>query len=341
MTNDAARVEAEAAQRSDLFSAARFEVGAEESLHRSFELERSAETLRLHAAAARRLVEKLQSARGLSDPATTAVVDSLLIAHDHYLTATHILFAAVDKRGTARARAIDHLIVDPVFTTIQSKVNDEATRLSGLAAAARRTLRNTENVVIALTLIVSFVAIIVLGIILMILRHYKEQVDAAIRHEMENLKQAVLTDYLTGLGNHRAYQEAMERVRSGWASRGSVLTVALIDVDEFKALNDRQGHVTGDRVLTSLAKILRSNDGESMPYRLGSDEFALTFLGLPPHAAHARMEFIRRPVEAELSGITVSIGLATSSEVDSDSSFCAMKPTRRSTKPSAAAATRS
>jgi diguanylate cyclase (GGDEF)-like protein len=89
-------------------------------------------------------------------------------------------------------------------------------------------------------------------------------------------------------------------------------------VDEFKALNDRQGHVTGDRILTLLAKLLRLDDVRSMPYRLGGDEFALTFLGMPLHVAREQMERLRSLIEAELGGTTVSIGLATSSETDAD-----------------------
>jgi diguanylate cyclase (GGDEF)-like protein len=317
VTKDAARVEAEAAQRSDLFSAARFEVGAEQSLHRSYQLERTQETLRLHAQAARRLVDNLVAVRALSDPRTDAIVDRLLVAHSHYLTATHILFAAVDRRGTVRARAIDHLIVDPVFVAIQTTVNDEAQRLNGLARTARGTLRATEDFVIVLTIVVSLIAIIVLGIILMVLRHYKQQVDAAIRNEMDHLKEAALTDHLTGLGNHRAYQEDLHRLTSECAG-GSLLTIALIDVDEFKALNDRKGHVTGDRVLTSLAQLLRSTADASTPYRLGGDEFALAFQGLAPDTARDHLERLRAAIEAELGGTTVSIGLATSTALSSD-----------------------
>jgi predicted signal transduction protein with EAL and GGDEF domain len=307
VTKDAARVEAQAAQRSDLFSAARFEVGAEQSLHRSYQLERTQETLLLHAQAARRLVDNLVTVRALSDPRTGAIVDRLLVAHNHYLTATHILFAAVDRRGTARARAIDHLIVDPVFVTIQTTVNDEARRLTQLARTARATLRNTEDFIIVLTIVVSLIAIIVLSIILTVLRHYKQQVDATIRSEMDHLKKAALTDYLTGLGNHRAYQEDLHRLTSDRTNQSS-LTIALIDVDEFKALNDREGHAAGDRVLTSLARLLRSTCVAARPYRLG----------LQPSVARQSVERLRVAIEAELGGTTVSIGVATTDRAKSD-----------------------
>ena len=318
VTKGAAQSEALAAQRSDLFTAARFQVGAEQSLHRNYQLERSPQTLREHGQAARRLIDDLLAVRALSEHNTRTLVDRLLVLHEHYLTATHILFAAVDVRGAKRARAIDHLIVDPVFVTIQTTVNDEAKRLTQLARAARQTLRKTEDLVIRLTIGVSFVAMIVLVVILLVLRHYKQQVDATIRHEMDHLKAAALTDYLTGLGNHRAYQEDLQRLEAEWQRHGTLLTIALVDVDEFKALNDRDGHMAGDRVLMLLAKLLKGGDVSSKAYRLGGDEFALTFAGLPAAASREHLEEIRAAIEAKLGGTTVSIGLATSSEVDSD-----------------------
>jgi diguanylate cyclase (GGDEF)-like protein len=197
-------------------------------------------------------------------------------------------------------------------------VNGEALHLTQLARDARGMLRTTENIVIVLTMIVSAFSILVLGVILLVLRHYKQQVDATVRHEIERLKTAALTDYLTGSGNHRAYQEDLETFMADWPNHRGRLTIALIDVDEFKALNDRQGHVTGDRVLTLVAKVLRSGDTGALPYRLGGDEFALMFIGMAPPAARERLEALRVNIEAELGGPTVSIGFATTCESDSD-----------------------
>ncbi len=317
VTKSAARDAATAVARSDVFSSVRFDVGAEQSLHREYELEPSAETLRRHTQAARQLVEKLLTVKVESHRASVALVDALLLAHRRYLTATHLLFAAVDAHHTVRVRAIDHLIVDRAFGGFQARVDQEARTSTRLADSALRQLRHTEDLGIVLTIIVSFITMIVLGIILMVLRHYKQQVDAAIENEMDALKRAALTDYLTGLGNHRAYQEDLHTVAETWHD-GRGLTIALIDVDEFKALNDRQGHVTGDNLLTSLAKVLRAGDLTSMPYRLGGDEFALTFCGMPLEAARERMEHVRRVVESDLGGTTVSIGLASSRDAETD-----------------------
>jgi diguanylate cyclase (GGDEF)-like protein len=316
-TKAAAGDAAKAVQRSDLFSGVRYAVASEESLHRKYQLEPSSETLRRHAEAARELINKLLAIRAQPDE-PLEVVDSLQLAHARYLTATHLLFAAIDAHDAVRARAIDHLIVDRAFGTFQARVEAEAGKSTRLAHIALANLRHTEDLVIILTILVSLASIIVLGVILMVLQHYQQQVDATIAKEMGNLKRAALTDYLTGLGNHRSYQDDLQNITAERRVAGAGLTVALIDVDEFKALNDREGHVSGDNLLIALANVLRYTDVEAMPYRLNGDEFALTFARMPLAAARARMEHIRQVAEAELGGTTISIGVAVSTEDGSD-----------------------
>jgi diguanylate cyclase (GGDEF)-like protein len=316
-TKIAAGDAASAVYLSDLYSGVRFDVSSEETLHGKYQIEPRSDILRRHAAAAQDLRGKLLSVKTAS-PSSMARVDALLLAHAHYLTATHLLFAAIDAHDAIRARAIDHLIVNRTFSTFETTVETEAQTSTRLAQIALTKLRHTEDMVIALTILVSVAAILVLALILMTLRHYKQQVDAAIQNEIDNLKHAALTDYLTGLGNHRAYQEYIHRVTAEERPDGPGLTIAIVDIDEFKAFNDREGHVMGDTLLRLLAKALRSGDLESLPYRLGGDEFALTFAGMPLGVARACMERVRSVVEAELGGPTVSIGIATSRGNESD-----------------------
>ena len=94
------------------------------------------------------------------------------------------------------------------------------------------------------------------------------------------LEQLAATDPLTGTTNRRAFAE---RSASLWARRaGSIATVAMIDVDDFKAVNDRYGHAAGDLVLTTLADNLqraaRAHAHDAVVGRLGGDEFAVDAL---------------------------------------------------------------
>jgi diguanylate cyclase (GGDEF)-like protein len=85
-----------------------------------------------------------------------------------------------------------------------------------------------------------------------------------------------LTDPLTGLGNHRHFHESLRRSLADANALGVPLALCLVDVDNFKLVNDVYGHPVGDHVLSQVAARLRQS-GES--FRLGGDEFALLLPG--------------------------------------------------------------
>ena len=89
-----------------------------------------------------------------------------------------------------------------------------------------------------------------------------------------------LSDPLTGLGNHRAFQEELER-QTEHALRYSVpVALVLIDLDEFKQINDTAGHASGDQTLASFGALLAGAVRRvDRPFRIGGDEFAV----LLPH----------------------------------------------------------
>jgi diguanylate cyclase (GGDEF)-like protein/putative nucleotidyltransferase with HDIG domain len=122
-----------------------------------------------------------------------------------------------------------------------------------------------------------------------------------------------LTDPLTGLGNHRHFHERLERELRHAHEEGLPLTLCLVDVDDFKRINDRFGHPAGDRVLSLLATRLRQT-GEA--FRLGGDEFALLLPGYDEHAAlTAASSVVERIAALDLEyvgSVTVSAGVAIS-----------------------------
>jgi diguanylate cyclase (GGDEF)-like protein len=84
------------------------------------------------------------------------------------------------------------------------------------------------------------------------------------------------TDSLTGLGNRRAFDERLQEELDSACSGGKLLALCLIDIDDFKAINDTHGHALGDLVLAEVGAQLRRS-GEA--FRLGGDEFALVLPG--------------------------------------------------------------
>ncbi len=135
-------------------------------------------------------------------------------------------------------------------------------------------------------------------------------------------------DGLAGLPNRRALDEALARLSGDYM-------LAMVDVDHFKAFNDRHGHAAGDRVLKAVAGQLKASRG-SNAYRYGGEEFCLVFTGSRMRQAEQSCEDLRARVEAmrvkvrstparrrstskqtgdssEVS-VTISIGLAARSE---------------------------
>jgi diguanylate cyclase (GGDEF)-like protein len=120
-----------------------------------------------------------------------------------------------------------------------------------------------------------------------------------------------LTDPLTGLGNHRHFHERLQRELTLAEREGLTLSLCLVDIDDFKRINDRYGHPVGDRVLGQVAARLRQG-GES--FRLGGDEFAVLLPALDERAAVSIARSIVERVGAaeidQVGAVTVSAGVA-------------------------------
>jgi diguanylate cyclase (GGDEF)-like protein len=123
-----------------------------------------------------------------------------------------------------------------------------------------------------------------------------------------------MTDALTGVANRRAFADQLRRELARARRSGSSLAVVLIDLDEFKSINDHFSHATGDQVLRLAARSMRQvTRQEDFVARLGGDEFAVLLPGADGRLAHAIGERIRARFasmgEARLR-LRLSFGLA-------------------------------
>ncbi len=107
---------------------------------------------------------------------------------------------------------------------------------------------------------------------------FEEMADS--RAELQALyseaRHDALADGLTGLGNHRAFQEELGHQISTFEDRGTPFSLVLMDLDDLKIVNDRDGHAAGDDMLVSMAETMRElARRDDLLYRTGGDEFAM------------------------------------------------------------------
>jgi len=136
--------------------------------------------------------------------------------------------------------------------------------------------------------------------------------NAQIRARLEHQAQ---TDSLTGLYNHRYFHERLRRELTRASSSDESVALVMMDIDDFKKVNDVYGHGVGDQVLAGLADQLRAAVRSSdVVCRIGGEEFAVIVpAGEPAHAVALANRLAKRleEVELDLAGrISVSIGIA-------------------------------
>jgi len=131
------------------------------------------------------------------------------------------------------------------------------------------------------------------------------------RVQEERLQYEVSHDGLTGLGNRALFRD---RLATTLATTDRV-SVLLIDLDDFKTVNDLLGHGVGDRLLVSVAELLRAEVGDDgLPVRVGSDEFAVLLTGAgcdPDELAGRLLAAFNRPISEHRLLVQASIGIAT------------------------------
>jgi diguanylate cyclase (GGDEF)-like protein len=132
------------------------------------------------------------------------------------------------------------------------------------------------------------------------------------------LQQLATSDPLTGLGNRLAMNQELERQEAQRLRYGRSYSVLLLDVDEFKRINDERGHAVGDRVLREVASIVLAGLRDSdRAYRFGGDEFLVVLTETDREGAGVVAERIRQQVGADPLrceggplALSVSIGAA-------------------------------
>lgn len=153
------------------------------------------------------------------------------------------------------------------------------------------------------------------------------EVTYKLAHANRELKRLSTLDGLTGLTNRRRFDEVLAQEWKRAAREGSPLSIILVDIDHFKAYNDRYGHLAGDDCLKRVAGALRDSShrtGDCVA-RYGGEEFVAVLPSTDSAGARSVAETMRRAVEtlgiehadAAAKLATISLGVATRIPVES------------------------
>jgi len=140
--------------------------------------------------------------------------------------------------------------------------------------------------------------------------------NAQIRARLEH---QAMTDSLTGLYNHRAFHERLRKALADASRAHEAVSVLMLDIDDFKRVNDIYGHGAGDEILRGLAETLKDSVRTSdAVYRLGGEEFAIVIASRSPQNAEQLAHRVVDRVESTdfdpAGRITISVGLARGPE---------------------------
>ena len=115
----------------------------------------------------------------------------------------------------------------------------------------------------------------------------------------ETIRRQAVTDELTGLFNHRRFQEVMAAEVERTRRFGQELGLIMLDIDNFKRVNDTYGHIQGDVVLREVARVLRESAREiDEPARYGGEEMAVALPQTGLQGAYEFAERVRQRIEA-------------------------------------------
>ena len=158
---------------------------------------------------------------------------------------------------------------------------------------------------------------------------HNAQLYRRLQEQKDTIEQQATTDGLTGLANHRQFWTRLRGEVARARRYGQPVTLLMLDLDDFKSVNDRFGHLFGDEVLRTVGEALREQvrNGVDVPARYGGEEFAVILPSTDSvpadpaasNAAKSTAERIRialaalrlQPDDGTWNGITASIGVAT------------------------------
>jgi diguanylate cyclase (GGDEF)-like protein/putative nucleotidyltransferase with HDIG domain len=250
------------------------------------------------------------------DPDVESDAGNVSRVYDQFLMAARRYFKLVDSGQLAPAEKVDRLEVEPTQGLLSAIATATTTRNAAAADETNNKLEDASETM----LVVLPIAFVLAGCILFVLARAgrrSQRAEAEARAEVKLLEHAALTDSLTGLRNHRAFEEDLAGALGEAGRTNSPLCLVSIDVDGLKKVNDSLGHQVGDRRLRQVsAALLAATTPSDGAYRVGGDEFALLLQGAGAWTGFSAGERVRGELNAAEADVDVAAGVAEASPLE-------------------------
>ncbi len=243
------------------------------------------------------VLARLQEVARIGTPEDVATVDALLTQYMPQLATVQVFFDGLVTGHPYFGQLADEATIAEVHRALDAPAR--ARQEASLAAMRELRARQQQRVLTTAGVFAGGVGLV--AILLWVQRRSAEQVSRA-EATVTRLRRESATDSLTGLGNHRAFQEALRDA----AGAGGALV--MVDLDRFKEANDLRGHAEGDQILRSVAELLASIF-PGRAYRIGGDEFAAIAITYPD--ATRRTGLLVKSLRERIPGITASAGVSS------------------------------
>lgn len=223
-----------------------------------------------------------------------------------------------ESRVSTQSVNLDQVVVSNIDSHPDIKVKEEY-KSKGVAYIISMPLKASNNMIGAISVAYTSKSIESEFIDKNFLMYLGEQIALVLHNSMlyEQVNEMANTDFLTGIYNRRKVQELFGIEQKRIKRNEEKLSVALIDIDHFKLINDKYGHDVGDTILKNIASILKSQFRETdYICRWGGEEFLIILNNTPIEQAKTITERVRKVFNDMTfscigdSSVTVSIGLA-------------------------------
>ncbi len=312
LNQQAARKDELSMTHSSLYREALYDVLAEESVQFEYALRPSPSLDKEHQKDASVLTSLLEHLQRDGNPADAKYATRLLNEQKDYLNVSDHYFDAIDHHDITLARTVHYHEIDPVFDRIQHEMINVANSAQVQTGQDKIQFAHIQDSTFIITPLIFAIGLLMVIISGAISSSYQKKIDQNIQEKIQHLAQLALTDPLTGLGNHYAYQECLAQDIAEKVHRTEDrLTLALLDIDDFKVFNDEQGHQHGDDILRNFVALFRKANLSNDLFRLGSDDFAALIFHPEKTDIMPMLEQLCKDVALHIPAITLSIGATT------------------------------